>query len=410
MRPVNPLKKTLPKAEIERLYRKYEGNISKAAVEAGMFRDTLSKLGLSMGVDAAKYKDEARDRRRPDDPPTKDEQRRLREESDRLRAELSIHRGTSGGDLNPPKWTQPQHRSQTQRLDVALLSDYHFAEVVEPEAIEWINKYDSGIAANRLRHWAEHVILLSRDYTSGTVCNGLIVPILGDMLSGIIHEELSKSNDQNILASVISASESIASAIHLLAEHYGNIFIPCVVGNHGRLTPRVSFKGAVEDNFDWLVYKMLALHFAKDKRVSVVVSSSPEYDFKIYSTTFRMSHGHEFRGGSGIIGGIYPILRGNKRKLERQSIIGRPYSHLLIGHWHQAITGVSGVICNGSIKGYDEYAYSGQFPPYPPEQVWFCVDPRHGVTISAKVHCMSDDSESWRSSAPVQNNPAWILG
>jgi hypothetical protein len=44
------------------------------------------------------------------------------------------------------------------------------------------------------------------------------------------------------------------------------------------------------------------------------------------------------------------------------------------------------VIVNGSLKGYDEYAWSGNFPFEEPRQALWLTHPKHGITISMPVH------------------------
>jgi hypothetical protein len=335
--------------------------------------------------------------------------RELHKEISGLKKQLGIYRGINEYQATPPRWTQPRKSGKSHRIDTAPLSDVHLTEVVEPQEVEWVNAYNTDIAIKRLNIWAEHVIRLSRDYSAGTVCDGLVVPIVGDIISGIIHEELAKTNDQQILAGCFTAADAICAALNLFAEYYGKVFVPCVVGNHGRLSPKVSYKGSVQDNFDWMIYQVIARYFSNHKKITVHVSASQEYEYQIYDTKYRLTHGQEFRGGSGIIGCLYPTLRGNKRKRERQSVLGKTYSHLIIGHFHKAVPSVDGVIMNGAVKGYDEYAYNNNMIPAPPEQVWFSTDPDHGMTISAKVRCMSSKGEAWMKDAPEEATPRWML-
>ena len=50
-----------------------------------------------------------------------------------------------------------------------------------------------------------------------------------------------------------------------------------------------------------------------------------------------------------------PIMRGKFKVGRSEAEIGRPFDTLLIGHWHQALM-LKGVIVNGALKGFDEYA------------------------------------------------------
>ena len=57
---------------------------------------------------------------------------------------------------------------------------------------------------------------------------------------------------------------------------------------------------------------------------------------------------------------------------------------MLLGHWHQLIQ-LQRLIVNGSLKGYDEYAYINNFPFEPPRQALWLTHPEYGITFSAPI-------------------------
>jgi hypothetical protein len=61
------------------------------------------------------------------------------------------------------------------------------------------------------------------------------------------------------------------------------------------------------------------------------------------------------------------------------------YDTLLLGHWHQLIQ-LQRLIVNGSLKGYDEYAASGNFGFEPPQQALWLTHSQRGITFSMPVH------------------------
>jgi hypothetical protein len=58
---------------------------------------------------------------------------------------------------------------------------------------------------------------------------------------------------------------------------------------------------------------------------------------------------------------------------------------MLLGHFHQLIQ-LERVIVNGSLKGYDEYAWANNFAFERPRQALFITHPQHGITISMPVN------------------------
>ncbi len=65
-----------------------------------------------------------------------------------------------------------------------------------------------------------------------------------------------------------------------------------------------------------------------------------------------------------------------------------------MGHFHQLMY-LQGIIMNGSLKGYDEYAYTNNFGFERPQQALWITTPERGVTTKMEVHC-DLDSEPWK--------------
>jgi len=55
----------------------------------------------------------------------------------------------------------------------------------------------------------------------------------------------------------------------------------------------------------------------------------------------------------------------------------------------------NGFIVGGSLKGYDEYAYSLSLAPEPPQQAFWVTDPVHGVTVRAPILAGDRKAEKW---------------
>jgi hypothetical protein len=140
------------------------------------------------------------------------------------------------------------------------------------------------------------------------------------------------------------------------------------------------------DNFEWIVYNYIAKHFKGDDRVNVVIPNGPDVQYAIYDVKFLMTHGDQFRGGTGIAGLFSPIMLGMARKQMRQQGVKMPFDILVMGHWHQYIH-TEKLIINGSVKGYDEYAFSLNVPAEEPRQALFVVHPEHGITYRVPVIC-----------------------
>ena len=54
-----------------------------------------------------------------------------------------------------------------------------------------------------------------------------------------------------------------------------------------------------------------------------------------------------------------------------------------------------GLIVNGSLKGYDEYASVSNFRPERPQQALWLVTPENGISVSAPVLVADRKKEKW---------------
>lgn len=328
--------------------------------------------------------------------------RRLQKASD-IRAEsaersLDIVQSISEATPKVPSWRAPKPSKGVKHrgTPTLLLSDLHLGEVVNPAEIEFANGYDVDIAEARLRHTFESAIKLCRSYISGVEYDGFVLALGGDILGGSIHPELSKTNGQTDFEAVVYWVPKIAAGIEMLADEFGKVYVPCVAGNHDRspANRRTPSKQRAQDSFSWIIYHWIQDYFRKDSRVQVEVSTGADLRYSIYDTTYNLTHGDQFKGGNGIGGVAVPIMRGAYKKAQRQASIGSPYDYLVLGHFHQLMF-LPGIIMNGSLKGYDEYAYTSNFGFERPQQALWLTTPERGVTLQVPVHADLKD-EPWK--------------
>jgi hypothetical protein len=317
----------------------------------------------------------------------------LRAENGKLRERIALLEQIDSIPVHPPKWTLRKPKgSQHRGIVTLMLSDAHWDEVVEPSEIEGVNAYNREIAIKRLKRVIEGTVLVTRQYYAGLKYEGLVLMLGGDLLSGNIHEELVETNEDTVIGSIDFWVDQLVAFIGTLADEFGRVHVPCVVGNHGRNTRKPRAKLRVRDNFDWLMYRMASRFFKNDGRVTFDIPESSDCPVKIYDTTFRLSHGDQFRGGSGISGMFAPLMLGHHRKSQRQASLHRPYDWMVIGHWHQYWTG-QGLIVNGSVKGYDEYAYVSNFRYERPIQAMWVTTPENGLSFPAPIFCENKPKE-----------------
>lgn len=295
----------------------------------------------------------------------------------------------------PAKWLKAPSKSKTHRgTPWLVLSDLHLDEVVNPAELMGVNAYDRRIAELRLKKCFESVVKVTTDYWQNIHYDGIVCALGGDIFSGDIHMELTETNEAPILDSLLHWADHLSAGLNLLADTYGKVHVPVVVGNHGRRTRKPRAKMRARDNFDWFIGQMLARQFKNDKRITFDVSEAADTLIDSYGHRVCLTHGDQARGGGGIAWIWSPITRLDAKKRQRQSAINQPYDLLVMGHWHNLIFGPSFIV-NGSLKGYDEYAATENFGFEPPAQALWLMTPEHGKTWTAPIFVADRKVEKW---------------
>lgn len=288
---------------------------------------------------------------------------------------------------NPPDWTVKKPKGGgVPGVPTLFLSDLHWGEIVHPSQINGVNSFNLSIARERLQYTVTKAIDLLRIIDKDLRYPGIVVPLGGDMISGNIHEELQATNELNTMPTVLDLYDHLVISIRLLADSFGNVFLPCVSGNHGRDTRKTWKKDRHHTSFDWLLYQFLAKQFAEDKRITFYIPDGPDAYYRIYGHRYLLTHGDQFRAGDSIIGPIGPLTRGAQKKQARNQAVDMDFDTMLAGHWHQYIH-LHYMIVNGSLKGYDEFAYSNNYRIEPPAQAMWLTHPKYGITYRIPVYC-----------------------
>ena len=310
----------------------------------------------------------------------------------RTQSEADVVKGLIGtmdrqlDELDPPDFLlTPQAKESAPGVPTLMLSDLHWGEVVQPAQINHVNDYNIRIAHERMDTCVNAAVHLLRILSPKLDYPGIVLPLGGDMISGNIHDELTATNELNTMPTVLDLYGKLVGVISTMADTFKHVFLPCVSGNHGRDTHKIWNKDRHATSFDWLLYQFLAKRFEGDKRVTFFIPDGPDAYYKVYDHAYLLTHGDQFRSfGDSMIGALGPILRGDHKKRSRNAQVDMEYDTLLLGHWHQYVHH-SRVIINGSLKGYDEYAYNNNFGFEVPQQALWITHPKYGQTFRMPV-------------------------
>jgi hypothetical protein len=288
-----------------------------------------------------------------------------------------------------PAWTtKPTRGKLVHGIPTLMLSDLHFGEVVFPAQVNHINSYNTQVAKVRLKRVVAGAIKLLRQTLAPGAFGGMVCILGGDMVEGTIHDELRDTSDETVMEAVITLHDELVPHIKALADEFGLLHLPCVVGNHGRLDRKPRMKNGPKLNYDWLLYHFLARTIGADPkyrgRVTFQIPDGYEASYRIHGVRYMLTHGDSFKGGDGISGPLMPWMRGSLKASKSYSAMGMPFDCMVMGHWHQ-LRYLNSIIVNGSLVGYNEFAQKLHFGFEPPQQALWLTHPARGLTFQEAV-------------------------
>lgn len=311
------------------------------------------------------------------------------------------------GPVKPVKFTRakPSKSGNMVGIPTLTLSDWHWGETVDGEQMFQKNEYNLDIAEKRANVLFEKTLQTLFQRQAGATYDGFVLQMAGDMVSGNIHDDLRVTNGAPILDCVMSMAERIARGVLEIAENFEWVYVPCVVGNHGRIG-KPGYKNVAIDNYDFLLYKMVeklvqCQQPAGKNNVEFDISNSTEYLYNVYGTGYLLTHGDSF-SESVSEDNFWSALNkaANKKKQLYTNAGGKGFNHMVCGHFHRY--GAAGsVIVNGSLKGYDEYARHHNYSYEEPSQALWITHPEEGITSHHAIYVDGPDPAKCCDAPPI---------
>lgn len=263
---------------------------------------------------------------------------------------------------------------------IVLLSDWHYEEVVKASSTNNLNKYDTRIGDERLDYLFQRIGKFVKLHQNETEIKTLVLALLGDFISGTIHDDLMESNSLSPIEALWKVQNIIASGIkHLLDNTDVNLVIPCCVGNHGRITEKQRVSTETGNSLEWLMYFELESYFSGNSRVSFIINDGYINYVNVYNYNLRFHHGHSIKYGGGIGGIFIPVY-----KAISQWNKGIRADYDFFGHFHQMKNG-GNFISNGSVIGYNAYAVKIKADYEKPQQAFILLDSKRGIICTRPI-------------------------
>lgn len=280
------------------------------------------------------------------------------------------------------------------------LSDMHLGEIVIPGEIMDLNCYNLRILEHRLDKMVNDVKIITERALSGYRIGAIHIPLLGDIVSGTIHEELLETNEFVAVEMCLEAQRVITETILKLRQIFPKVYVYCVSGNHGRLTKKMSFKRGW-NNWDYLVGKQIEMQLQHVDCADSFIFDIPKSTTlvaEIGKHKFLFDHGHGVRIWNGIP--YYGLKRFATNNQTSLLTCHRPtINHFLVGHFHKSSKisfGGADFFMNGCLIGTNEYSMKKFSEAVAPTTWFFGIEPDHQehITFMYELNRLNK-SEKW---------------
>jgi len=252
-----------------------------------------------------------------------------------------------------------------------VASDWHIEETVRSEEVNGLNEYSLALSKKRAERFFQVALHLTNLERKNTPIKTLVVAVLGDMITGRIHEENLEVCTLRPVDAAIRVQTYLRSGIEfLLRESDLNLLFVCCSGNHSRITKKIHAATEEGNSLETFVYQSLAQLYVNEPRVRFQTTSSYHNYLKVYDTVLRFHHGHSIRYWGGVGGITIPV---NKKINEWNK---SKWADLdVFGHFHQMFDG-GNFIANGSMIGFNAFALRIGAAYEQPKQVFFVINKR----------------------------------
>jgi hypothetical protein len=210
----------------------------------------------------------------------------------------------------------------------------------------------------------------------------LVVAILGDLVENVvIFRSQPEQVDLDLMAQVLAAIEDISEFLIGLLDSFETIFVPCVVGNHGRIGDKGAHKKFL--NWDFLICKVLEMKLAPYRdRITFEIPKAPFAIVEIEGYTWLLRHGDAIPGGNSLGIPFYSLQRSVGRWIAILARENKKLDYAASGHLHTMASlpfaGVESIV-NGSVIGTTTFSVEFLESFTRPQQFFGLVHPAHGL-------------------------------
>lgn len=288
------------------------------------------------------------------------------------------------------KDTPSKVKGKNEAIAFAILSDIHIEENITKEQTDGMNEYNPEIGTKRVETFFKSVIKLVEKERSHCNIDTLTLALLGDNITGYIHEELMETNNMSPTEATTFVRNMLITGIKYLVDHgnFTKILVPCTPGNHGRTTKLKRISTGYKSSYEWMMYQDMKKIFSDylPEKYSKIVTFHTSHSELVYLDFYnkyrvRFCHGDHFKFAGGIGGLNVPLKKWLMRMNEQNKA-----NMTFMGHWHQMLLGVTNdCMLNGSVMGMNAYSKMFGGIPESPKQIFTLLDKERGFTMRTPI-------------------------
>lgn len=271
---------------------------------------------------------------------------------------------------------RPQKNEPSVRGGILDIGDIHWGETVQARNTGGLFEYNTDIAAERLGYTVDEALEIARAHKLGA----LTLILGGDLVSGAIHDDLNRHNEMMVAEQTVSFAEEMYGQIEKMLTVIPILGVVAISGNHGRTMYKEKgyFKNKQQENYDWLVAKMLEAYGKKQKGLEIDIPDTVWGVFEVAGRRFLTMHGDTNKQQNSMGIGFYAVEK-EMRRLKTMIVdeTMTPHHDVISHHRHQQFAvpiGNTMFYNNGALKGPDEYGMMGLRPPEQAQQQMLIVE------------------------------------
>lgn len=299
---------------------------------------------------------------------------------DRIAAEVRLAASQIG--YTPVSYVPPSSPKTMEPHEMVLvISDAHYGEPVNPAEVPAGWAYDMDICERRMEEIFRRTIAMGE--AKGYPIQKLHIAVIGDMLSGDIHEELARTNLDVMASLSIKMGQILYRMGQRFCAHFPEVHMFVIPGNHSRIMRKPNQKQKNKDNWEYT----MGLHIeAMQRDFTMDLPLTPHYFYEVFDKLICFEHGDNQGGGlspaslTKRIDGAREMALADKGRIHDYHVMGHYHRHLVHTHGHTEL------IINGAIKGPDEFSTNRLAALNPPEQTILIFHPKQGLVATERIY------------------------